>query len=651
MSLRKQFSLVLLIVFTTLMLAMILVSVVGTRRYLEQQLASHAQDAATTLSVTLGQALGKDDLVLAQTNVASMFDRGYFKSIHVLGNDRHPIVKREMPETIQDVPPWFVALFPISSPTGEAFLGSGWRQLGKVLVVSQPTFAYQHLWRTTTSLTEWIAGLCALALALLQVILFFILKPLRAIEKAAMDVQAKRFEPIVYRPRAPELATVVTAMNQMSHRVGEMLNAETARAQALHKKAYQDELTGLLNRAGYELALSELLTGEEQFALGTVVSVELDNLRLLIRAHGFGEGERIIRSVTQNASAVFALLPSARLGRSNEFSFSFIAVDLSEAQATEIVTDLHKRIMADLSQIEHTSMLSVTMGAAFFNKTEVRAAVFARVDLALETARQSSRNGLVVLAAEAANSSTMGSYAWRTLIKTALLENRLRIVHQTVRSLGPDHAELQRESMARLVDSEGKMIPAANFIPMATRHRLMADVDRAAVALVLARLPQQADESCLVAINLSPQSIADQEFLSWFADQLSNLRGRAAMLAVEVPKFGVTNSLSTALQLRALVRKHGGKFGIDNFSLDADAMKLVRDIAPDYVKLTGSLIAELSKQEFVNELLKSFVALAHSLDIVVIAERVEHVSQVTPLAEIGVDAAQGYYFGAPTSTD
>ena len=123
------------------------------------------------------------------------------------------------------------------------------------------------------------------------------------------------------------------------------------------------------------------------------------------------------------------------------------------------------------------------------------------------------------------------------------------------------------------------------------------------------------------------------------------------MLAVEVPKFGVTNSLSTALQLRALVRKHGGKFGIDNFSLDADAMKLVRDIAPDYVKLTGSLIAELPKQEFVNELLKSFVALAHSLDIVVIAERVEHVSQVTPLAEIGVDAAQGYYFGAPTSTD
>ena len=651
MSLRRQFTLALLLVFTTLMLAMILVSVIGTRRYLEQQLASHAQDAATTLSVPLGQAFGNDDKVLAQTHVASMFDRGYFKSISVLGNDRNAILKREMPERIEDVPLWFIAWFPISTPTGEAFLGSGWRQLGKVLVVSQPTFAYQHLWRTATSLTGWIAGLCALALFLIQVMLFFILKPLRAIEKAAMDVQVKRFEPIAYRPRAPELATVVSAMNQMSRRVGEMLNAETARAQALHRKAYRDELTGLLNRAGYELALSELLAEKEQFALGAVVSIELDNLRMLIRGHGFAEGERIIRVVTENANAVFALLPSAKLARSNEFSFSFVAVDVSEALANQMAVDLHRRIVTGLHEIEHAGMVSVAMGAAFFYTTDSRAAVFARVDLALEAARQSSRNGLVVLAPETAGAGSRGSYAWRTLIQTALLENRLRMVYQAIRSLGPDHTEIQRESMARLVDTDGKLIPAASFIPMATRHRLMALVDRAAVRLVLAKLPRQAEESCIVAINLSSQSISDQEFLGWFAIQLDQLKERASKLAVEVPKFGVTNNLAAAFQLRALVRKHGAHFGIDNFSLDAEAMKLVRDMVPDYIKLTGSLTAELPKQEQVSELLKSFVALAHSLDVTVIAERVEDIAQVTALAATGVDAAQGYYFGAPTSTD
>lgn len=647
MSLRNQFSLVLLALFATVLSAIVLVSVSGTQRYLEQQLASHAQDAATTLSVTLGQALGKGDTVLAEANVLSLFDRGYFKRITVLSNDRKPIMKHEMAEKIEGVPLWFVTLFPIRTAAGEAFVGSGWKQLGKVLVVSQPTFAYQYLWLTTAELLGWILALCTLAWLSMYLVLYYILKPLRAIEKAAQDVQAKRFEPIVYQPRAPELATVVAAMNQMSHRVGEMLNTETARAQALHRKAYRDELTGLLNRSGYELALAELLTGDEHFALGSVMSVELDDLRLLIRAHGFALGERIIRSVKQSASAVFALFPSALMARSNEFSFSFVTSEVTEAQAAAMATELQHQIMDQLKKIEHAEMVSITIGTAFFYKNETRTTVFARADLALEIARQSGRNGLAVLASEPDRSSAIGSFAWRTLIKTALQEERLRLVYQTVFSLAANPVEIQRECMARLIDAQGEGIAAKSFIPMATRHRLMTGVDRAVVTMMLSDFPQDTEASFLVAVNLSPQSIVDTEFMRWLDTQLGHLKDSAAKLAFELPKFGVANNPAAAIHLRTVVRQHGGKFGIDNFSLDAEAMKLVRDIAPDYVKLTGSLIAELPTQADAQEMLKSFVTLAHSLDVTVIAERVEHLEQITALAAADVDAAQGYYFNLP----
>jgi hypothetical protein len=167
-------------------------------------LASHAQDAATTLSITLGQSLGKGDRVLAQTQVSSVFDRGYFKRIDVLGADRSAIVVRELPEKIEGVPMWFVRWLPIQAPPGEAFVGSGWRQLGKVMVVSQPTFAYQHLWSTSLQLLGWLLAICLAALAVLQGGLQFILQPLRAIEKTARDVQAKRFEQIAAaRRKAP----------------------------------------------------------------------------------------------------------------------------------------------------------------------------------------------------------------------------------------------------------------------------------------------------------------------------------------------------------------------------------------------------------------------------------------------------------------
>jgi EAL domain-containing protein (putative c-di-GMP-specific phosphodiesterase class I) len=88
-------------------------------------------------------------------------------------------------------------------------------------------------------------------------------------------------------------------------------------------------------------------------------------------------------------------------------------------------------------------------------------------------------------------------------------------------------------------------------------------------------------------------------------------------------------------------------FGIDHFGLDPQAVQMLRDVVPDYVKLSGALSQELIAQTGNNELLVSFVTLAHSLDVTVIAQQVETPEQAAALAAAGVDGGQGYYFGAP----
>ena len=647
MTLRKQLSLVLSVLFLVVLIVILWVSVTGTRRYLEQQLASHAQDAATTLSVSLGQSLGKGDRVLAAAQVGSVFDRGYFKHIEVLGADRSPILRRELPEKIEGVPDWFVARFPIQTPAGEAFVGSGWRQLGKVLVLSQPTFAYQHLWSTSVQLLAWLISISIGALALVQIGLHFILKPLRAIEQTAIDVQAKRFAQITQIPRAPELARVVTAMNQMSRRVAEMLDAETAKVQTLHQQAYQDEQTGLANRRGFELRLGELLLGEHQFTLGAIVSVELDDMRLLNRAYGFSTGEHIMRLVADCANLVFANAPVAILARSNEFSFSFVVADLTYEQVSELAAELRRQIMEQLTGYEPAQMVAINIGAAFFHQEDKRSDVFARADLAVESARQSSRNGFIVLTDHPDENSSLGSFGWRTLIQTALVENRWRLLRQPVLSLDSTQTVLQGECMARLVDAQGNLVPASNFMPMAARHRLMPEVDQAMITLALEHLRQSKQDQTVVAINLSPQSMASVDFMDWFAKRLAELDGQATRLAIEVSEFGVLRNQRAALQARDLIRSYGGKFGIDHFGLDPQALKLLREIPPDYVKLTGALMIEVAAVESVSEMLQSFVKLAHSLDVMVIAQQVETSAQVAVLTTAQVDAGQGYYFGAP----
>jgi diguanylate cyclase (GGDEF)-like protein len=490
--------------------------------------------------------------------------------------------------------------------------------------------------------------ICLVALALSQVVLHFILKPLHAIEKTAIDVQAKRFEQIAEKPKAPELARVVVAMNQMSRKVGEMLDAETAKVTALHKQAYQDDLTGLLNRRGFELRLTELLQGEHQFSLATVVAVEIDDMRLLNRAHGFAAGEHIMRTIVEAAQAAFLHIPLVILARSNEFSFSFVAADVAYEKVIEMATAQRSLVMTQLADFVPAQMAAVNMGVAFFRKEDHRSDVFARADLAVESARQSERNGFFVLDDKPDEHNSLGSFGWRTLIQSALVESRWRLLRQPVMSLTQPQLVLQGECMARLVDTQGELVPAANFMPMAARHRLMPEVDRAMVTLAFEYLKEGAADQGLIAVNLSPQSMADADFMDWFAAKLSALEHGASRLAIEVSEFGALRNLNATVKVRDLVRSRQGKFGIDHFGLDPQALKLLRDVVPDYVKLVGSLMAELDSVEAVTQMLQSFVTLAHSLDVIVIAQQVERAEQLKVLNAAKVDAGQGYYFGPPT---
>jgi diguanylate cyclase (GGDEF)-like protein len=649
MSLRKQLSLVLSLLFTVVLVAIMWLSLAKTCSYLEQQLGVHAQDTATALAVSVEPLLGHGDLVLVESQVGTLFARGSFKHIEVIGDDRSTLARRDSPEIIQDVPRWFVASFPIQTPVGQAFIGPGEQSSGKVNVISQPTLAYQYLWTSALQWLLWLLLGSATVVGLLQVGLSFILRPLRAIERAAVDVQASRFAQMTLLPRAPELASVVVAMNLMSQRMVQMLDLETAKAQALHKQAYEDETTGLVNRRGFELRLAEFLQGAHQMTLGAVISVELDDMRLVNRAYGFAAGEHILRLVADSARAVLSDAPVRILARSNEFSFNFVVADLSHSQVTELASELRKRILMQLVDYESAQMPSTHLGVAFFHKQDTRSDIFARADLAVESARQSRRNGFFVLHDNEEENMSLGSYGWRTLLQKALLENRWRLLQQPVLSLrlGADRALLQNECMARLVDVNGTLIAASNFMPMAARHGLMPEVDQALVTLALDYLQQSTEKETILAVNICAHSMVSATFMAWFAKRLKQLRSRASQLAIEVSEFGVLRDKQAASQVRDLVRRHGGQFGIDHFGLDPQSLALLREILPDYVKLSGALMLEVATVDSARDMLQSFVKLAHALDITVIAQQVENSAQVAVLMAAKVDAGQGYLLGTP----
>ena len=122
MTLARQIILVISLVFLLVLIGVLVQSVLNTRTYLTQQLGSHAQDTATSLALSLGPVLQKQDLAAAQSMVDAIVDRGYYQRIECLNLSGQTLLKREFPVVVAGVPPWFTRWIKLEMPERDQIL-------------------------------------------------------------------------------------------------------------------------------------------------------------------------------------------------------------------------------------------------------------------------------------------------------------------------------------------------------------------------------------------------------------------------------------------------------------------------------------------------------------------------------------------------
>jgi len=333
-------------------------------------------------------------------------------------------------------------------------------------------------------------------------------------------------------------------------------------------------------------------------------------------------------------------------GRIGGTAFAFVSVDYVLGN-----TEVHVRAMQDaLAFYVETNVpgknLSFSMGCIEFTPEQSRGDIFAKVDLALETARQQGRNNAMTLSFNDASGVVEGSLGWRTLIQNALTESRWALVAQPVLSLST-HTLFQHEIFSRLIDTQGNFVSAAKFLPMALRHQLMEDIDKAVITLIFDLLNSPVSRYTDVAVNISVQSIGSSSFREWLADRLRSSKLVARQLSVELSEFGCIKDMERTREFVTLLRSFGVRFGVDHFGLDPHALELLRQVPPDYIKLDGGLVRGLSGNANGHEHVRAIIKLAQSLEIPVIGQNIESEEMNAMLLLDGVEYGQGYFLGSP----
>ncbi|NJD05513.1 MAG: diguanylate cyclase, partial [Methylococcaceae bacterium] len=456
MTLFRQLCLIILLLFLILSGGSLFLGIHNTRQFLNDQLASHAQDTATSLALSLSTYALPDDRAVMESMIDAIFDRGYYREIVLRSVAGEKLIERTAAVHIEDVPAWFVAAIPLQTPKGEALVTSGWNLAGTLTVASHPGYAYQELWRTAVSTLRWI-GLCmVIAMALGAILLRRLLRPLASVERQAEAI-CNRDHPIQETlPRTRELRRVVLAMNRMVTRVREMFEEQSALSEGLRSQLYADPLSGLGNRRYFDAQLEQLLSPHADGGTVALLLFELDGFKDYNDRHGYQAGDELIREAARLTREIAVDHLSARL------SGATFAILMSGSSA-EDAGDLALRLCGGLERIEREGFpIGASVGhagIALARPGALSSEVLSDADQALRAAQLIGPNTWELRAGDVPAAYPKGARQWREFLDQALAQGRFSLHFQPVLSLAETPAVLHLEALLRVSGPAGETLP------------------------------------------------------------------------------------------------------------------------------------------------------------------------------------------------
>jgi diguanylate cyclase (GGDEF)-like protein/PAS domain S-box-containing protein len=275
-----------------------------------------------------------------------------------------------------------------------------------------------------------------------------------------------------------------------------------------------------------------------------------------------------------------------------------------------------------------------------------------RIDTLVAEARRSSqlgrdRGGNCVVLQQTSDESTRVQRfdeIWVQQIKSALMENRFKLAHLPVASLSGEQ-KIMYDTVVRLIDAQGDEVLATEFMPAATRNRLLRAIDRWVIGATLGFCAKTPLDCAFV--KLSSESVIDRTLADWLAKAVESSGVAPARLCFQVSEENATQYLQQTLALATALRAKGHRFAIENFGVGRDSNRILAQTPMDFLKIDGSLMQTVATDTALQAKVRLYVQAAAGRAIPTIAERVEDANTMAVLFQLGVAYMQGHYLHEP----
>jgi len=440
------------------------------------------------------------------------------------------------------------------------------------------------------------------------------------------------------------LAAHATTSLERARLVEELrLEAESKSHQANH-----DSLTGLPNRT---LFLDRASAALAETGRAAVALFDLDRFKDVNDTLGHPTGDRLLCQVAERlVSAASRRGTVARLG-GDEFAVVVPGV-IGPEEAAGIVRDLVAAIVQPVDVDGIPLALTVSAGVSIGpDHGDNVVTLLQRADIAMYRAKE--RHSGIELYSAAYDQSMQRTLLLGGQLSRALSSGRqLRIVYQPIASLATGEI-IRAEALTRWFHPELGEIPADEFITIAEQMGLIHKI----TALVLREACSQVAEwrrsgfSIDVAVNLSSRDLAEPSLVAMVAENLSTSCLPPQCLSLEVTETAVMSDIVEASAVLAQLGHLGVRIAVDDYGSGYSSLAYLHRLPLNELKLDRSFVGSIVTDQSHAIIVRSSIAMAHSLGLSVVAEGAEDESTCALLAEAGCDAIQGYALSPPLPPD
>jgi diguanylate cyclase (GGDEF)-like protein/PAS domain S-box-containing protein len=426
------------------------------------------------------------------------------------------------------------------------------------------------------------------------------------------------------------------------------LQAANARAQHL---ADHDALTGLPNRRLLEDRLTQALALSYRNRKQTAVMfVDLDRFKTINDSLGHAVGDVLLKEVAQR------LVKQLRVGDTicriggDEF-----VVVLPEIKRVDDASHVAQKVIEQLSQpvtVEERDLtVTPSIGIAVFPDDGRDAETLIRnSDAAMYHAKEMGRANYQFFTAEM-NQAASRRLALESDLRRALGKDELRVHYQPIVDTRTGRVSAH-EALVRWQHPERGLVAPGEFIQLAEETGLILKIGEWALreacrwAIFIG-----VERGLQIAVNLSPRQFNDPRLAQVVSAALRESGLPARLLELEITESTAMQHTDATLETLVKLKQLGVSIAIDDFGTGYSSLAYLKRFPVDKVKVDRSFTAEVPRDQDQCAIISAIVALAHALEIEVIAEGVETGAQRSFLEASGCDFVQGYLIGAPVDAD